>query len=188
MTSGRLFVVTGPSGVGKGTLIRRLLERRGDLELSISATTRAPRAGEVDGVDYHFMSEADFVRGIERNDFIEHARYSGSRYGTLRSEVEPRIAIGIGVVLEIELQGARQVLEAMPEATRIFIAPPTPETLRERLEGRGTDSPDQIVARLEVAQGELEAKDEFEHVIVNDDLDAASDSLDALVRSELAGH
>ena len=148
----KVFVITGPSGVGKGTLIERLLERIPELELSISATTRSPRPGEVDGRDYHFLSPDEFQRRVEAGDFLEHATYSGNRYGTLREEVERRLAEGRSVVLEIEVQGARQVREAMPEAVQIFIAPPDPAALRERLEGRGTDPADAIDRRLRAAR------------------------------------
>src|SRR4051812_15290414 len=128
----KVFVITGPSGVGKGTLIRELLERMDDLELSVSATTREPREGEADGRDYHFLDRGEFDRRAEANEFLEHATYSGNRYGTLRSEVERRLAEGQSVVLEIEVQGARQVRAAMPdESVLVFIAPPSPEALRE---------------------------------------------------------
>ncbi|KKK50365.1 hypothetical protein LCGC14_3125740, partial [marine sediment metagenome] len=152
MSRGRLFVVTGPSGVGKGTLIRELLERVRGLELSVSATTRPPRPGERDGVDYHFIDEEEFGRRLDRGEFLEHATYSGHRYGTLKPEVESGLERGVGVVLEIELQGARQIRRRVPDAVRVFVAPPTPEALRERLEGRGTDTDDQINRRLEVAR------------------------------------
>ena len=181
MPAGRLFVITGPSGVGKGTLIHRLLERMPELELSVSATTRPPRPGERDRVDYHFKSEEEFDRMIREGRLLEHATYSGKRYGTPRSEVEPRLAAGRSVVLEIEVQGARQVREAMPEAVQVFIAPPSPGALRERLEGRGTDPPEAISRRLAAAEEELAARTEFGHVIVNDDLDRATDELVALV-------
>src|SRR5206468_8399565 len=138
-----VFVITGPSGVGKGTLIRTLLERVPELELSVSATTRAPRPGEQDGVDYHFLSEAEFERLAQAGEFLEHASYSGHRYGTLRSEVEPRLDRGISVVLEIEVQGARQIRGALPAAVQVFIAPPSPQALRTRLEGRATDRPEE---------------------------------------------
>ncbi len=182
---GRLFVVTGPSGVGKGTLIKELLRRVPGLELSVSATTRRPREGERDGVDYHFLSEEEFDRRLAEGDFMEHAAYSGHRYGTLASEVEPRLQDGVGVVLEIEVQGARQVRARMPEAVLVFVAPPSPEALRERLEGRGTDAPEQIEQRLQVARDELAAQPEFRHVIVNDEVDRAADELSALVKGEL---
>ena len=182
---GRLFVVTGPSGVGKGTLIKELLRRVPGLELSVSATTRRPREGEQDGVDYHFLAEEEFDRRLAEGDFMEHAAYSGHRYGTLVSEVEPRLEDGVGVVLEIEVQGARQVRARMPEAVLVFVAPPSPEALRERLEGRGTDAPEQIEQRLQVAGEELAAQPEFRHVIVNDEVDKAAQELSALVKTEL---
>ncbi|HEY4562749.1 MAG TPA: guanylate kinase, partial [Thermoanaerobaculia bacterium] len=142
---GKVFVITGPSGVGKGTLIERLLERIPELELSISATTREPRPGELDGRDYHFLSPEEFRRRLEKGDFLEHASYSGNYYGTLRDEVRSRVARCHSVVLEIEVQGARQVRDSMgDEAVLIFIAPPDEAVLRERLEARGTDSPEAI--------------------------------------------
>ena len=174
-------MITGPSGVGKGTLIRRLLERMPQLELSVSATTRPPRPGEQEGVEYHFESEEEFDRMARNGELLEHATYSGHRYGTPRAEVEPRLAAGSSVVLEIEVQGARQVREAMPEAIQVFIAPPSPDALRERLEGRATDRPEEIERRLSAAEEELTARSEFGHVVVNDDLDRATDELAALV-------
>ena len=175
-----MLVVTGPSGVGKGTLIRTLRERFPGLELSVSATTRAPRPGEVDGVDYHFLSGPEFERRLEEGEFLEHAEYAGNRYGTLRSEIDRASGAGArALVLEIEVQGARQVREALPGAVQVFIAPPSDEALRTRLIGRGSDAPEQIERRLEVARDELEARDEFEHVIVNDRLD---DAVQELVR------
>ena len=184
----RVFVITGPSGVGKGTLIRALRERVPGLELSISATTRAPRSGEEDGVDYHFLTAEEFAARADAGDFLEHATFSGNRYGTLRSEIERVLDAGSSVVLEIEVQGARQVRAAMgDEAVLIFIAPPSPEILRERLAGRGTDSDDAIERRLETAKQELEAQQEFKHVVVNDDLERAVAELEEIVRSELAG-
>ena len=182
----KVFVITGPSGVGKGTLIRTLLERVGELELSVSATTRRPRPGETHEVDYHFLSDEEFQRRVDAGDFVEHARYSGRRYGTLRSELESRIAGGHPVVLEIEVQGARQIREAMPEAVQIFIAPPSEDALRARLVGRGTDDPDQVAARLATAREELGAQGEFGHVVVNDRLEDASDALVDCVRAHLA--
>jgi guanylate kinase len=178
----RVFVITGPSGVGKGTLIRTLLERVPELELSVSATTRAPRPGERDGVDYHFLTDAEFDGRVLAGDFVEHASYAGRRYGTLRSELERRLARGTPVVLEIEVQGARQVRDAMPEAVQVFIAPPSEEALRERLVGRGTDQPADVEERLATAHEELRAQDEFGHVIVNDRLEDAVAALEALVR------
>jgi guanylate kinase len=182
----KIFVITGPSGVGKGTLIRNLLERVPELELSVSATTRPPRAGEVDGVDYHFLSPDQFSRHVDAGDFVEHASYSGNEYGTLRSELQRRVDAGAPVVLEIEVQGARQVRAAMPEAVAVFIAPPSLEALRTRLVGRKTDAPDQVDARLRTAERELEAQPEFSHVVVNDRLEDATDELVEIVTGTLA--
>jgi guanylate kinase len=182
---GHVFVITGPSGVGKGTLIRGLLERVPGLELSVSATTRAPRPGERDGVDYHFLSEQEFDRRVATGDFVEHASYSGHKYGTLRSELERRMAEAAGVVLEIEVQGARQIRAAMPGAVQVFIAPPSVEALRARLVGRGTDAPEDVEARLARALEELEAEKEFAHVVVNDRLEQATEELAEIVRGEL---
>jgi guanylate kinase len=181
----RVFVITGPSGVGKGTLIRTLLERIPELELSVSATTRRPRPGEEDGVAYHFLDDEEFERRVQAGDFVEHASYSGRRYGTLRSELERRTGAGAPVVLEIEVQGARLIREAMPEAVQIFVAPPSEEALRARLVGRGTDDPEAVEARLATAREELAAQHEFGYVVVNDRLEDASDRLEALVRGHL---
>jgi guanylate kinase len=167
-------VITGPSGVGKGTLIQRLLERCPGIELSVSATTRAPREGERPGREYHFLTREEFNERVERGEFVEHAEYAGNRYGTLRSELERQAS---GIVLEIDLQGARQIRQTLPEAMQVFIAPPSVEDLRERLEGRGSDSPDQIARRLEVATSELAAQEEFACVVKNDDLERATQEL-----------
>lgn len=188
MTAGhsRVFVITGPSGVGKGSLISRLREELPEIELSVSATTRAPREGEVEGVDYHFLEPDEFERRVEAGEFLEHARYSGNRYGTLRSEVEQRIENGHPVVLEIEVQGARQIRTTMPEAIQVFIAPPRFESLRQRLESRGTDGSESIEARLEVAEQEMKARSEFPYEVVNDDLDSAAEELRAIVGLKLS--
>jgi guanylate kinase len=181
----RVFVITGPSGVGKGTLIRGLMERLPKLELSVSATTRAPRPGEQDGVDYHFLSRQEFNRKVDSEEFVEHADYAGRSYGTLRSELEGRVREGVPVVLEIEVQGARQVRAAMPEAVQVFIAPPSLAALRTRLIGRGTDDAEEVERRLRVAEEELTAQPEFAHVVVNDRLDEALDRLTSVVADEL---
>ncbi len=174
-----VLVVTGPSGVGKGTLISMLRARHPELELAVSATTRPPRPGETDGVAYHFLTDRDFDRRLEQGEFVEHATYAGHRYGTLRAELERRARGGRPVVLEIDLQGARQVRAAMPDAALIFIAPPSIEALRARLEARGADDPDGVERRLAIAREELAARDEFPVVIVNDDLERAADDLEA---------
>jgi guanylate kinase len=181
-----VFVITGPSGVGKGTVIRGLMERIPELELSVSATTRSPRPGERDGVDYHFLSAAEFERRVREDEFVEHADYAGRRYGTLRSELEERLRVGVPVVLEIEVQGARQVRAAMPRSVQVFIAPPSLEALRTRLIGRGTDDEEEVERRLRVAEGELAARSEFSHVVVNDRLEDAIAQLTEIVSGELA--
>jgi guanylate kinase len=185
---GKVFVITGPSGVGKGTLIELLLERIPELELSVSATTREPRTGEVDGRDYHFLTPEEFRQRLESGEFLEHASYSGNYYGTLRREVEERVRRCRSVVLEIEVQGARQVRDAMPEAVLIFIAPPDEAVLRERLARRGTDSSDAIEQRLRTAEVELAARSEFPLEVVNDDLQTAAADLETLVRDRLSLH
>jgi guanylate kinase len=172
-----ILVITGPSGVGKGTLIKGLLERVPGLQLAVSATTRKPRAGEVNGVDYHFLSGEDFDRRVAAGEFVEHAEYAGNRYGTLKSELSrPARAI----VLEIDVQGARQVREALPEAKLIFIEPPSFQDLERRLAGRASDNPEQIERRLSAARDELAAAGEFDHRICNDDLQRALHELSEL--------
>jgi guanylate kinase len=189
----KVFVITGPSGVGKGTLISRLRERMPELELSVSATTREPREGEREGRDYRFLDPERFDRLAREGAFLEHATFSGNRYGTLREEVEKRMRAGRPVVLEIEVQGARQVRAAMEgdgaegDAVMIFIAPPDPAALRERLARRGTDSEEAIARRLETAKQELEAQVEFPHTVLNDDVERATDELERIVRAELGG-
>jgi guanylate kinase len=183
--SAKVFVITGPSGVGKGTLIKRLLERVPGLELSVSATTRQPREGEEHSRDYHFLTEAEFEDRVAAQDFLEFATYSGNHYGTLRSEVDHRLDAGQSVVLEIEVQGATQVRAAKPDSVQIFIAPPDPAVLRDRLSGRGTDSAEAIDRRLKTAEQELAQQDDFNHRIVNDDLDQAADELESIVRESI---
>ena len=184
-TSAKVFVITGPSGVGKGTLIKKLLERVPDLALSVSATTRQPREGEEHGRDYHFLTEDQFKERRDAGDFLEFASYSGNHYGTLNSELQRCLDKGRSVVLEIEVQGATQVRAAKPDSVQIFIAPPDPAVLRERLRGRGTDSAEAIDKRLQVAEQELGAQDDFDFLIVNDDLDKASDELESIVRASI---
>jgi guanylate kinase len=181
----RVFVITGPSGVGKGTLIRGVMERLPQLQLSVSATTRPARPGERDGIEYHFLTPEEFERRVQSGAFVEHADYAGRRYGTLREELEGRVRAGVPVVLEIEVQGARQVRAAMPEALQVFIAPPSLEALRTRLIGRGADGPEEVERRLRVAERELEAQSEFAHVVVNDRLEEALTQLTEIVAGDL---
>ena len=179
--------MTGPSGVGKGTLIKRLKELVPGLRLSISATTRQPRPGEVDGVHYHFLTPESFQQRIDDQLFIEHADYAGNRYGTLRSEIDRSSSDSSAILLEIELQGARQIRKTVPDAVQIFIAPPSFEALKSRLTGRGTDSQEQIQRRLVLAKEEMAAASEFEHVIENDSLELAAAELAKLVSDSVAG-
>ena len=151
----------------------------------MSATTRRPRPGETHGVDYWFLSDEEFDERVRAGEFVEHAEYSGRRYGTLRSELETRGSAGRPVVLEIEVQGARQVRAAMPEMVQVFIAPPSRDALRARLIGRGTDDAEQVERRLATAERELEAQGEFTRVVVNDRLEDAVDELEAIVRGAI---
>lgn len=161
------------------------MERIPQLELSVSATTRNPRPGERDGVDYHFMSAETFESRLQAGGFVEHADYAGRRYGTLREELETRMSAGVPVVLEIEVQGARQVRAAMPDSVQVFIAPPSLQALRKRLTGRGTDDGEEVERRLAVAEQELAACSEFTHIVVNDRLQDALDELAQIVTAEL---
>jgi guanylate kinase len=181
----KLFVVTGPSGAGKGTLIKALLARRSDLALAVSATTRPQRPGEVDGRDYYFLSEEDFLARVERGEFLEHVVYVSVRYGTLRSEVERIFAAGQSCVLELETVGARKVQETWPEAVTIFIAAPSFEELERRLRERATESSGVIGERLEVARRQMEEAGFFGHVVVNDDVERAVGELDRIVSRAL---
>lgn len=181
----KLFVVTGPSGAGKGTLIQRLLERRSDLELAVSATTRARRAGEVDRREYYFLSEKEFLERAERDEFLEHVVYVSGRYGTLRSEVERIFAAGKSCVLELETKGARKVRDAVPGAVTIFIAAPSFAELERRLRERATETSGVIEERLEVARRQMEEAGEFDYTIVNDEVDRAVDELERVVDYEL---
>ncbi len=183
----KLFVVTGPSGAGKGTLISALTERRDDLEVAISATTRPQRPGEEDGHDYYFLTEEEFLGRIEAGDFLEHVVYvSGQRYGTLRSEVARIHAAGKSVVLELETKGARAVRDAESSAVTIFIAPPSFAELERRLRERATESSGEIDERLELAREQMREADDFDYVVMNDDVQRAVTELDGIVTREAA--
>lgn len=174
-------MLSGPSGVGKSTVVRRLRERHPHVWPSVSVTTRAPRQGETDGVEYHFIDDARFDDLVARGELLEHAEFAGNRYGTPRAPVLERLAAGIPVLLEIELQGARQVRAAMPEAQLVFLAPPTWDELRARLVGRGTEPDDVIERRLATARVELAAEAEFDATVVNASIEETVESLVALV-------
>jgi guanylate kinase len=179
----KLVVITGPSGVGKGTLIKRLLSSVDGLHMSVSATTRQPRDGELDGREYHFLTREQFGLRLEAGDFLESAEYAGNLYGTLVDEVIERGDEAKGVVLEIEVQGAEQVKAKIADAVLIFIAPPDRKSLESRLRDRATDTDEQIALRLAQADVEIEAVERFDTVIVNDDLESAS----AQLITEVAG-
>ena len=175
--TGRLFIIAGCSGVGKGTLLKLFLEKNPEVKFSISATTRNPREGEKDGVNYFFISEEEFQKAIENKEFLEWAEFSGNFYGTKKSFVEKTLAKGIDLILEIEVQGARQVKEKMPEAVSIFIMPPSVEELEKRLRGRHTEDEETIQKRLKQVERELEAGKMFDYKIVNDNIETALNKL-----------
>ena len=185
MAPARLTVITGPSGVGKGTLVGQLLAKHPSIWLSVSATTRAPRAGEVDGQSYFFLSREAFERQVAEGGFLEWAEFAGNLYGTPRAPVEEHLNQGRPVLLEIELEGARQVRQSFPAGFQLFIKPPSFEELERRIRGRGTDGEEAIARRLARAQVELAAEGEFDAALVNADLEQALLELERLL--ELAG-
>jgi len=183
MPKGELLIISGPSGAGKGTLVDRLIARVPGLWVSVSATTRQPRPGEVDGEDYYFISSEEFTARVMAGEFLEWAEVHGNRYGTLRSSVERRVAEGLDVILEIDPQGALQVHELMPEAVLIFIIAPSMAELERRIRGRGAESDDQIRTRLATAVRELNLVGEYDYVVENDDVARATDELAGIIES-----
>lgn len=183
MSKGTLFVISGPSGAGKGTLVNEVLSANPHLRLSVSATTRQPREGEVDGEHYYFMSIDEFKRNIEEGNFIEWALVHSNYYGTPLGPVQELLDQGESVILEIDVKGAFQVRNKLPETKLVFIAPPSIEVLEERLRGRGTETEDVIRFRLANAEGEMEAAKEYDRIIVNDDLNEATKELLSVLES-----
>ena len=170
---GRLFVVSGPSGAGKGTVVSGLLQHRPDVFCSVSSTTRPARRGEIDGVNYHFVSERDFVAGRDRGDFLETAEVYGNYYGTPRAPVEAALREGRDVILELDIQGALAVKRALPESVLVFIEPPSLEELFSRLRGRRTEDPDALRRRVQAAYDEVKEKGAYDRIVVNDRIEDA---------------
>jgi guanylate kinase len=183
MSLGTLYIISAPSGAGKTSLVKALLERLSGVVVSVSHTTRAPRAGEQDGVDYHFLDKVEFERLVEGGEFLEHAQVFDNYYGTRRATVLERLEADEDVILEIDWQGARQVSAAFPQAVRIFILPPSREALRERLTTRGQDSDEVISRRMADAINEMGHYGEYDYLIFNDDFDVALAELEALFRA-----
>ncbi len=181
---GNLFVISGPSGVGKGTICRRLVENSDSVSVSVSATTRRPRTEDVEGVTYFFKTVEEFKQMIDDDRFLEWAVYNDNYYGTPLSAIEEKINNGEDVILEIEVQGAVKVMEAKPDAISIFISPPSEDALYHRLKNRGTESDEEINRRIGAAKWELEQKDKYNYIVVNDDLDDAVTAIESIIKNE----
>ena len=181
---GKLIVISGPSGAGKSTVVFKAIEGREDVCFSTSVTTRKPRPGEVDGREYFFVDPDRFKEMVENDELLEHAEYVANSYGTPRAYVEEKLETGLNVLLDIEVQGARQIHEKMPDAVKIFIIPPSLETLEKRLKGRGTDTERAIEARLIRARQEYQEADFYDYLIINDDADKAAKELSAIILAE----
>lgn len=181
---GLLVIISGPSGAGKSTVISRLMQLRDDIRFSVSATTRSPRPGEEDGVAYFFKSREEFSSMIENDEFLEYAEYVGNYYGTPAAPVDENISKGCTVLLDIEVQGAMQILEKRSDAVSIFLCPPGLEVLEKRLRGRGTDSEEKIQGRLETARREYKQMPRYAYIVINDEADVAARELDAIITAE----
>jgi guanylate kinase len=182
---GKLFVVSGPSGAGKSTVISRVMAARDDVVFSVSATTRTPREGEVDGVNYFFIDRQRFKEMIDNGEFLEYAEYVTNFYGTPRKAVMERLASGLNVILDIEVQGAAQVRERMPEAVTVFLTPPSFKELENRLRNRHQDSEEMIKCRLERAKAEYMAAETYDYIVINEDPDVAACELSSIITAEL---
>ncbi len=184
-STGTLYIVSAPSGAGKTSLVNALVDAQPSIRVSVSHTTRAMRAGEVDGVNYHFVDRAEFLRMIEQGDFLEQAEVFGNLYGTSQSHLQQTLDEGHDLILEIDWQGAEQVRKVMPDARSIFILPPTQEALRQRLTGRGTDSDEIIEGRMREAVSEMSHYGEYDYIVINDEFSVALEDLKAIFRSNL---
>ena len=188
MSKGKLLVLSGPSGVGKGTVLGELMKRRNDMCFSVSATTRKPREGEVDGVSYFFVSKERFEEMIRNSELLEYAQFVGNYYGTPRAYVEQQLEKGMNVILDIEVQGAKNIVEMIPDAVPVYMIPPGHDELERRLRGRGTETEEQIQGRLQTAVEEAKAADFYRYIIVNDNLETAVNELDAIMTAEKIGY
>lgn len=188
MTNGTLYIISAASGAGKTTLVNAVLERVLDLEVSVSHTTREPREGEIDGVNYHFVDTGRFEAMVEGGEFFEYATVFGNMYGTSRQHIEEQLEKGKDVILEIDWQGARQIRKLMPDCRSVFIVPPSTEALRQRLTSRGTDDESVIARRMQEAISEMSHYVEFDYLVINDDFDEARDNLAAIIRGNRMLH
>jgi len=181
---GKLFIISGPSGAGKSTILNHVLQNIPEIYFSVSATTRNPRPGETHGEHYHFLSQEDFDRLAAEDGFLEYARYVGNSYGTPSAPIREKLEAGIDVLLDIEVQGAGQVKEKMPEAIAIFLSPPSLEILEARLRARGTDTEEKIKHRLETAEVEMRRKEQYDHVVINDTIEKAVEKVKTIIKSK----